>query len=114
METQDRETLRQDMDRTKQLEYLSSVETERNRVSAQIEQLRRQIGSLTQKKIDLDKEWREGILSVHATPCKPVLKPSSGKKIDPRKKNINSALKNASSEKLAKIADLLQKAGFEI
>lgn len=46
METEDRLRMREQMDRTKQLEYLSSVENERNRVSAQIEQLRRQIANL--------------------------------------------------------------------
>jgi hypothetical protein len=114
MESEDRELLRESMDRNKQLEYLSSVENERNRVSAQIDQLKRQIGQLTQKKIDLDQEWRKGILSVQATYCKPVLKPSTGRKIDPRKKTIDTAIKGASAAKLAKIADLLQKAGIEL
>jgi hypothetical protein len=114
MESEDRELMRENMDRSKQLEYLSSVENERNRVSGQIEQLRRQIGQLTQKKVDLDKEWREGMLSVQATYCKPILAPSKGRKIDPRKKTIDTAIKGASAAKLAKIADLLQKAGIEL
>jgi len=117
MDSTDREQLRHEMDRAKQLEYLSSVENERNRIGGQIEQLKRQIGQLTQKKIDLDKEWRDGILSVQATQCRPGPAPQKTKKLDPRKKtasSVESALKGASAEKLAKIAELLQKAGIEI
>lgn len=115
METQDRELLRQDMDRTKQLEYLSSVENERIRTAKQIEQLQKQIYSLTQKKLDLDKEWREGMLGVQATRCEPVLEPKKKKrKSNPRTSNLGEALKKASPQKLAKIADLLKDSGFEL
>ena len=72
METQDRQDLRDTMDRKKELEYLSEVENERNRIATQIETLKRQVYQLTTKKMELDKEWREGILSVQATQCKPV------------------------------------------
>ena len=111
---ENREEIRSQIDRKKQLEYLSEVENKRNSIAGQIEQLKRQVGQLTQKKIDLDQEWREGMLSVQATYCKPVLKPSSGRKVDPRKKSIDTAIKGASAAKLAKIADLLQKAGIEL
>lgn len=114
METEDRLRMREQMDRTKQLEYLSSVENERNRVSAQIEQLRRQIANLSTRKIELDKEWREGILSVQATQCKAILEPKKSKKIDPRKEGLSNALQKASPEKLAKVAALLKAAGLDL
>jgi len=114
MDSEDRLQMREQMDRQKQLEYLSSVENERNSVSAKIEQLKRQVAALTQKKIDLDKEWREGILSVQATRCPSVGEPKKSKKVDPRKKSLSSALNSASPEKLAKIAELLKAAGMDL
>jgi hypothetical protein len=125
METQDREALRDSLDRKKELEYLSEVENERNRISSQIEQLKRQVYKLTSKKVELDKEWREGILSVQATQCPPALKPVQKKKLNPgqtaertqgRKKvsALDKALKGADSQKLAKIAELLKSAGIEL
>jgi hypothetical protein len=114
METQDRQDLRDTMDRKKELEYLSEVENERNRIATQIETLKRQVYQLTTKKMELDKEWREGILSVQATQCKPVLAPTKKKKLMPgetaqRKKQsqLDKALKGADAQKLSKIAELL-------
>ena len=125
METQDRESIRDSLNRKKELEYLSEVENERNRVSSQIEQLKRQVYKLTSKKIELDKEWREGILSVQARQCPPALEPPRKKKLNPgqttgqtqeKKKQsaLDKALKGADSQKLAKIAELLKSAGIEL
>ena len=121
METQDREELRQTLDRKKELEYLSEVENERNRLGTQIEALRRQIGQLTQKKVDLDKEWRSGILSVQARQCPPALKPEQSKKLNPGQKKVKKtqslftkAIQGADAVTLAKVAELLKNAGVEL
>jgi len=123
---QDRELLRKDLDRQKELEYLSEVETERCRIGTQIEQLQRQIGQLTQKKVLLDQEWRTGILSVQAVQCRPTQAPSFGKKLNPgesaqatKKKStkasgLSKALKGASLDKLNKLTEILKEAGIEL
>jgi len=121
VETQDRLKMRETLDRKKELEYLSEVENERNRIASQIEQLKRQVYKLTGEKMKLDKEWREGILSVQATQCPPSLESVRSRKLRPgettkRKKvsELDKALKGAGAEKLAKIAELLKSAGIEL
>jgi ATP-dependent exoDNAse (exonuclease V) beta subunit len=113
---EDRESLRNSLDRQKQLDYLSSVASERDRLSTQIEQLKRQIGQMTQKMIDLDKEWRQGILSVSATQCRPVPTPTKRKKVDPSEKQmteIQKKLKSADPKTQALVIEQLKKAGIE-
>ena len=122
--SEDRELLRKDLDRKKELEYLSEVETERCRIGVQIEQLQRQIGQLTQKKVTLDQEWRTGILSVQAVQCRPTLAPTFGKKLNPgevvqkkqktKANSLNKALKGASLDKLTKLTEILKEAGIEL
>jgi len=120
---ENREEIRSQIDRKKQLEYLSEVENKRNSIAGQIEQLKRQIYRLTTEKMELDKEWREGILSVQARQCPPALEPVRKKKLNPgqtpasSKKKVSAldkALRGADPEKLAKIAELLKSSGIEV
>lgn len=114
----DNETLRIHMDKKKQLDYLAEIKNQSDKLGEQIIQLKRQTGQLTQKKVDLDKEWREKILEVSATEiCRPILAPKKSKKIDSIKKSIpsiDSALKEASPEALNKVAELLKGLGVEL
>ena len=118
METSAREQLRNKMDREKELEYLATLHNEKVRVDSQIEQLRRQIGKLTERSIDLGTKWRQGVLSAQATQCAPFegteKKKKSVKKTPSKLDKLSKGVKNASPEKLAKLAEILKSAGIEL
>ncbi len=114
METQDRLIMREQLELSQEKERLSCIKNEYDKKGRQIDQLQKQIISLKIERTELDSQWREGILSIKATQCPPVLEPVKSRKKDPRKRGIDKALKKASPEKLAKIAALMEKMGIEL